>query len=123
MPGDAFKLQPAREVMNRTMSERKLGQTIREMAEAYGWLCYQVLDTRNYAKRTSRGFPDQFIARPGRALALELKTERGIVTPNQELWVATLDSIPGITSAVIRPHDLDHVEELLRLHPRRTPQE
>ncbi len=113
MPESAFELQSARGVINRTMSERELGQTIREMAEAFGWLCYQVLDTRNHAKRTSRGFPDQFIARPGRALALELKTERGIVTPDQELWVATLDSIPGITGAVIRPHDLDRVEELL----------
>ena len=113
MHQDAFRLRPAREVVNRTMSERELGRTIREMAEAFGWLCYQVLDTRNYAKRTSRGFPDQFIARPGQALALELKTERGIVTPDQELWVATLDSIPGITSAVIRPSDLDQVEELL----------
>ena len=112
MPGDGFKLQSARGVINRTMSERELGQTIREMAEAFGWL-YQVLDTRNYAKRTSRGFPDQFLTRPGRALALELKTEQGIVTPDQELWVAILDSIPGVTSAVIRPHDLDQVEQLL----------
>lgn len=51
--------------------------------------------------------------RPGQALALELKPERGIITPDQELWVATLDSIPGVTAAVIRPHDLDRVEELL----------
>lgn len=113
MPKDPFKIQPARDVINRTTSERELGQTIREMAEALGWMCYQVLDTREYAKRTSRGFPDQFIARPGRALALELKTERGIVTPDQDLWIATLDSIPGVTSAVIRPRDLDQVEELL----------
>ena len=113
MSEGAFKLQPAREVINRTMSERELGQTIREMAQAFGWLVYQVLDTREYAKRTSKGIPDQFIARPGRALALELKTERGIVTPDQELWVATLNSTPGITSAVIRPHGLDQVEEML----------
>ena len=109
----SFNPEPARDVINRTMSERELGRTIREMAEAYGWSVYQVLDTRNWAKRTSRGFPDQLIARPGQALALELKTERGIVTPDQVLWVATLDSIPGMTSAVIRPHDLDQVEELL----------
>ena len=109
----AFELLPAKEVVNRTMSERELGQTIREMAEAFGWSVYQVLDTRDYAKRTSKGFPDQFIARPGRALALELKTEQGIVTPDQELWVATLDSIPGITGVVIRPHDLDQVEQML----------
>ena len=113
MPEDPFKLRPAREVINRPTSERELGQTNREMAEAFGWMVYQTLDTREYAKRTSRGFPDQFIARPGRALALELKTERGIVGPDQQLWVATLDSIPGITGAVIRPRDLDQVEELL----------
>ncbi len=107
-----FKLQPARGVINRTTSERELGQTIREMAQAFGWMVFQVLDTRNYAKRTSRGFPDQFIARPGRALALGLKTDQGIVTPDQELWVAILDSIAGIRAAVIRPHDLDHVREL-----------
>ena len=59
MAEDPFKLQPAREVINRTTSERELGQTIREMAEALGWRVYQVLDTRNFAKRTSKGFPDQ----------------------------------------------------------------
>ena len=45
--------------------------------------------------------------------SFEAKPVPGIVTPDQELWVATLDSIPGITSAVIQPHDLDLVEELL----------
>lgn len=96
------------------ITERELGQTIREMAESFGWLIYQVLDTRQPARRTSRGFPDQFIVRPGEAMALELKTEKGPVTPDHELWIATLGSVPGITAEVIRPRDLDRVEDLLK---------
>jgi hypothetical protein len=48
------------------------------------------------------GFPDCFIVKKGRAIAAELKSERGRLTPAQSAWLEALASA-GIEVYVWRP--------------------
>lgn len=56
------------------------------------------------------GFPDLVLARAGRVLFAELKTQAGRVRPSQRLWLAAL----GDLAVVWRPTDWPDVVEALR---------
>lgn len=51
------------------------------------------------------GWPDLFMVKNGHAWAVELKSQEGRVTPEQEAWLAVLGRVPGISVAVWRPSD------------------
>jgi hypothetical protein len=101
------------DVLRASIPEKDFLATVRGMGEVYAWRVYQVLDTANYAKRTSKGWPDLFMVKEGRALAIEGKTEKGRVTPDQQEWIELLATVPGITSGVYRPRDMDELERLI----------
>ena len=46
-----------------------------------------------YARRTDSGFPDLLILPPGRAVYVELKSEKGKVTNNQRRWLNSLAAV------------------------------
>ena len=50
------------------------------------------------------GFPDLILVRGGRVVAVELKSELGRTTPEQEGWLAALAQA-GIEACVWRPSD------------------
>ena len=75
-----------------------------------GYRCYHTFDSR----RSARGFPDAVCVKDGRLLALEFKTERGKVSPEQEEWIAELADVPGVTAMIARPDDWDRVLALLQ---------
>ncbi len=56
------------------------------------------------ALQGDEGFPDCFLAKPGRAIAAELKSERGQLRPAQAAWLKTL-AAAGIEVYVWRPTD------------------
>jgi hypothetical protein len=91
--------------------ETDVEHAIRELAQRYAWpLAYHTHDSR----RSAAGFPDWIFARPGRLVALELKTERGRVRPEQAAWIGVLDSVPGCSAAIIHGlPDLQHAANLL----------
>ena len=62
------------------MSERQLQEAIIEAAELHGWMVYHTYDSR----RSKAGFLDLMMVRDGVLLALELKTESGRLTPEQQ---------------------------------------
>ena len=112
--------------LDQMMSEADFQATVVGMAELLGWLVQYTNDSR----RGRTGMPDLFLARalpgrPGVAMALELKTERGRVSkgrltpkgkwlPGQDEWLELLAQCTEFRSGLYRPSDADAIEEILR---------
>ncbi len=92
-----------------TESEAQFQAKVVETAQWFGWRWYHTHDSR----RSPAGFPDLLLLRRDRALALELKSERGRVTSAQVSWIAALNAA-GIEARIVRPGDWDQLLERLR---------
>lgn len=75
-----------------------------ELATYAGWATYHTFDSR----RSNPGWPDLFLARAPEVLAVELKSARGQVSPEQRRWLELL-SAGGIETHVWRPKDWDEI--------------
>lgn len=95
----------------RAMSERELQENVIAMAQLLGW---RVQFTWS-SVHSPAGWPDLFMVRVDRALAAELKTERGKVTTAQREWLDRLAAV-GVETAIWRPSDWlsGQIEEVLR---------
>ena len=97
------------------ISEKHWQDDVVEIATLFGWRCYHTYDSR----RSHPGFPDLILCRPPRLLAVELKSERGRITPTQQAWLNDLDQCTEIRTHVWRPSDRDQVlDELCPTHIR-----
>lgn len=92
-----------RVVLAAQMKEAALQAQVARMARALGWLTYHTHDSR----RSDAGFPDLVLvnARQGRLLFRELKTVKGRLRPEQQLWLEALGAA-GFDAGVWRPGDL-----------------
>ncbi len=90
------------------LTEAELQQKITDRAEALGWLVYHTYDSR----RSSAGFPDLFLCRGSRALAIEVKSERGRVSPAQDGWLGAL-GLTKVETWLVRPSDWSLIEGFL----------
>lgn len=86
----------ARAALNRAMTEEQLQNAVVDLAKLRGWM---VMHTRP-AWSNSRwvvpiqgapGFPDLVLARDGRVLFFEVKTEKGRLMRDQVAWRVALD--------------------------------
>ncbi len=91
------------------LSEKAWQQVVLDLAGWRGWRRYHTFDSR----RSTAGWPDLALVRRGRLLLVELKTERGRVTPQQARWLADLSACPGIEVHVWRPSAWPSVQEVL----------
>lgn len=100
-----------RKVLDAAMTERELFESVRAHLDAFGWLWYHTYDSR----RSGAGFPDIFAIRKGKALAIELKSQRGQLTDEQWRWFIAFD-VAGIDCHLWRPSHLSDgtIEECLR---------
>lgn len=64
-----------------------------------GWKWHHETDSR----KSKAGFPDLIAVKGEQMLALELKTERGRLRPEQTEWLLALSRIPGCRAGVVRP--------------------
>ena len=87
------------------LSEKDFQRQVIELAELNGFLVYHTHDSRKSAK----GFPDLVMARTERVVFAELKTEKGLVSREQWLWLAALPN-----AYVWRPSDWDSIVKVLR---------
>jgi hypothetical protein len=91
------------------VSEKEFTQQVRDLARLCGFMEYHTYRS----KHSSAGFPDLCLARGGRLIFAELKTEKGKVSPSQAEWLDALDQVPGVEAYLWRPSDWNLIVETL----------
>lgn len=116
---DGFGVRPAVERMTAeefrlTEPEASFMAWVIQFAEIHGWAVFHDTDSR----KNTPGFPDLVLTRRGVLIFAELKTVKGRLTREQELWLARLDAVPGIEVHLWRPTDRKEIEAILTEAPR-----
>lgn len=93
-------LTPAQRLLAATMGEKELHALTVALAKALGWRVWFTLRSTG----SPHGWPDLVLCRPPALLVVELKRERGTVTPRQSEALSML-SMCGLTVYVWRPSD------------------
>ena len=101
----------------KSMTEDQLLTAITEAATLYGWRWHHVRRSDKALQQGHPGFPDLVLARKGRVLFFELKSEKGQLTKAQAEWEDSLvfpTLYPGHAYMLVRPSDLDWALGLLK---------
>jgi hypothetical protein len=110
--------------MTTTVSEAELQQAVVDCAHRLGWRCAHFRPALTHGRWSTpvsadgAGFPDLVLVRGGRIIFAELKAAKGLVRPEQKLWLAELRLADGPTVRTYtwRPDDwfAGRIEEVLR---------
>lgn len=98
------------------MSEASFTETVIQLAKFYGWMVTHFRPAWTESGwRTPlsghKGFPDLVLARNGVVLIVELKTQKGRTTKEQQRWAEAI----GEQYRLWRPGDIDtHIKEELK---------
>lgn len=107
------------------MKESDFQRTVIEAAQLYGWIVAHFRSVRTQRKDGScyfqtpvqadgAGFPDLFMVKGNRAMAIEIKVGRNKPSPAQQEWLELL-RLAGIETHVWRETtDWDEIEGRLR---------
>ena len=99
------------------ISEADFKDMVISIAKRYGWLVHHDLPAQNSRGRWmtnvqgDAGFPDLFMVHPfqgGRPLVIELKAEKGKLTPGQKIWLNACE-MAGCHAAVWKPSDMEYI--------------
>jgi len=98
-------------------SEREFQREVIKIAKSLGWYAYHALPGQGRNKHLTlfigkRGFPDLVLCRPPRLLFVELKSETGKLSNDQQEWLEALCAC-GVEVHVWRPSDLERVTTIL----------
>ena len=76
-------------------SEALFQRSVVELAEILGWRTFHAARIKGHLRtETSGGFPDLVLAKPGvKPLFAELKTDTGVVSNDQILWLLATDGV------------------------------
>jgi hypothetical protein len=96
--------------MSAAETEAEFQAKVVELAKATGWQVYHTYDSR----RSNAGWPDLALVRGVSMLFLELKSEEGKVTTDQQRWIISLKRVKFVTAAIARPHNWDEIAEMLK---------
>ena len=104
-----------RELIDSTLTETQYQAQIIELAQKLGWYVHHDHDSRKLDWRSYPGFPDLMMVHPSRpeALWIEVKSQKGNLTPYQRQWLDMLDSAHPGCAFVARPSDWDKVQAAL----------
>lgn len=92
------------------LTEREWQSRVIDYSRLRSWRCYHAHDSR----RSEPGLPDLLLARPGRLVVAELKSERGRLTREQAQWLDLLGTVAGVEVYTWRPSSWSQVLEVLR---------
>jgi hypothetical protein len=95
--------------LNRAMTEKELSQQVQQLAKLKGYKVYHTF----LSVYSEPGFPDLCMAKEGRLIFAELKTERGKVTQAQKEWLETLADSKSCEVYIWRPGDWDEIVKVL----------
>ena len=93
-----------------SLSERDFQKQVTDLLEANGWLWTHTPDSRRNLGH--RGFPDIVAVKPPYTLFIEIKTDKGRLSPFQKRWIDALNAADG-AAAVIRPKDWENFKTLI----------
>ena len=107
----------SRTILQEAISEEEFQQQVIDLATLRGWRHYHTHDSR----RSPEGFPDLVLARPstlqggfdGRIIFAEIKAQKGVVSPKQELWLTLLAATGKAETYLWKPSDWDRIVEVL----------
>ena len=92
------------------VTEKQFMEAVLDAARSFAWMAYHTFDSR----RSTAGFPDLILCKPPNpVLCVELKTEKGSVTIDQQRWLSALSECIDIQSRVWRPSDLPEIVRVL----------
>jgi len=97
------------------ISEGGFQDSVIELAHWYGWRVAHFHKIKMNGKwftpvaADGEGFPDLVLARAGKVLFVEMKSEAGTLSPPQREWAASLRTL-----RIWRPRDMDLIEAELR---------
>jgi hypothetical protein len=103
--------------LDQKISEADFKDMVISVAKRYGWLVHHDLPAQNSRGRWmtnvqgDAGFPDLFMVHPfqgGRPLVIELKAEKGKLTPGQKIWLNACE-MAGCHAAVWKPSDMEYI--------------
>ena len=94
------------------MTEKEWQKQVVALAAAFGFRSYHPW----LSIRSERGWPDLALFKPDRFLLAELKTDKGKLTPAQDVMIADLRAA-GVEVHVWRPRDWDDVMRILQYGP------
>lgn len=101
------------------MTEAAFQQQVIELAQLLGYRVAHFRPARTeQGWRTpvaadGKGFPDLVLVGHGRVIFAELKSDRGRLTGDQEVWLYHLAQTPA-EAYCWRPTDFDEIQEVLR---------
>ena len=90
------------------ITERAFMSQVMALAKLRGWLTYHTWNSR----KSANGFPDLILLRGERIWAVELKTDIGKTTLEQETWLAAFEEAHVFVD-VWRPCMWKRIQELL----------
>lgn len=110
----------ARERLDRAVTHAAYQTQVVDLANLKGWAVMHVPRSQVgpdliYLTTTGldgKGWPDLVLFRPPRSVAIEIKTQRDTVKPEQAAWLRLLEAC-GFEVMVARPSDWDEVLALL----------
>ena len=94
--------------MTGQVSEAAFQAAVVQLAKELGWHWHHAHDSR----RTEAGFPDLVLVRGGALLFVELKADRGRLSPEQAVWRDALQAC-GAAWYLWRPSDWDDIVSVL----------
>ena len=92
-----------------TVSEAAFQSLLIDLAEATGWLVFHDRDSRG----SRPGLPDLVLVKPPYLYFMELKAERGTLTPEQREWLMALRQCSVLKAGVFRPRQAREIAQFL----------
>ena len=109
--------------LDRAVTEAELLSFVLQAARLFGWLSFHARPAwsakgfRTPVQGDGKGFVDVVLAHPQRGVIFaELKRERGVLSPEQERWIAALRT-SGQRVEVWRPSNRDAITAALSGRP------
>ena len=90
------------------LSEKAWLQQVRNLARARGFFTYHTYRSTH----SERGWVDLVCLKPPMLLCVELKTDVGRVTAEQQQWLENLNQVTNVWAYVWRPSDWDQVVQV-----------